>query len=228
MQTLDPATVTGIPEGRLVRMLFEGLLVLDPKTLEPLPGAAESWDVSEDGLTYTFKIRQGAKWSNGDPLTAADFLWSLERFLDPETAAQYAYMMWYVEGAEAFTTEVEGGKPKNSFDTVGIKMLDEYTLEFKLNAPTPFFLELMAFYPMFPVSRRNIEEAQAKYPNSWRREWLKPENIVCNGPYPWSSGASTTASASRRTSCTGTRTTSRSTLSTPSPSSPTRPPSTCT
>ena len=183
VQTLDPATVTGIPEGRLIRMLFEGLLVLHPETLEPLPGSAESWQVSDDGLTYTFQIRKGANWSNGDPLTAADFLWSMERFLDPETAAQYAYMLWYVEGAEAFTTEVENGKAKNGFDTVGIKMLDEYTLQFKLNAPTPFFLELMAFYPMFPVNRRNIEEAKAKYPDSWRREWLKPENIVCNGPY---------------------------------------------
>ncbi|MFT5734615.1 MAG: oligopeptide transport system substrate-binding protein [Paracoccaceae bacterium] len=183
LQTLDPATVTGVPEGRAIRMVFEGLLVSHPESLEPQPGGAESWNVSEDGLTYTFQLRRNAHWSNGDTITAEDFLWSFERFLDPRTAAQYAYMAWYIEGAEAFTTEVEDGAPKNSFDTVAIKKLDDYTLQFKLNAPTPFFLELMAFYPMFPVSRRNIEDAQAKYPNSWRREWLKPENIVCNGPY---------------------------------------------
>lgn len=183
LQTLDPATVTGVPEGRAIRMVFEGLLVSHPESLEPQPGGAESWNVSEDGLTYTFQLRRNAHWSNGDTITAEDFLWSFERFLDPRTAAQYAYMAWYIEGAEAFTTEVENGAPKNSFDTVAIKKLDDYTLQFKLNAPTPFFLELMAFYPMFPVSRRNIEDAQAKYPNSWRREWLKPENIVCNGPY---------------------------------------------
>ncbi len=183
LQTLDPATVTGVPEGRAIRMVFEGLLVSHPETLKPEPGMAETWEVSEDGLTYTFNLRQNAKWSNGDSINADDFLWSFERFLDPRTAAEYAYMLWYVEGAEAFTTEVENGEPKNSFDTVGIKKLDDYTLQLKLNAPTPFFLELMAFYPMFPVNRRNIEEAQAKYPNSWQREWLKPENIVCNGPY---------------------------------------------
>lgn len=183
LQTLDPATVTGVPEGRAIRMVFEGLLVSHPETLEPQPGCAERWEVSEDGLTYTFFLRKDARWSNGDTITAEDFMWSFERFLDPRTAAEYAYMAWYIEGAEAFTTEVEDGAPKNSFDTVGIKKLDEYTLQFKLNSPTPFFLELMAFYPMFPVSRRNIEDAQRDFPNSWRREWLKPENIVCNGPY---------------------------------------------
>ncbi|MEM6675749.1 MAG: peptide ABC transporter substrate-binding protein [Planctomycetota bacterium] len=183
VQTLDPATVTGVPEGRAIRMLFEGLVVSHPETLEPLPGMAERWEVSEDGLRYTFHLRQNARWSNGDPIKAADFLWSYERFLDPRTAAEYAYMLWYVVGAEAFTTEVEDGRPKNAFDSVGIEALDEYTLRFTLNAPTPFFLELMAFYPMFPVCRRNIEEAQERFPDSWRHEWLRPENIVCNGPY---------------------------------------------
>ncbi|QDV08262.1 Periplasmic oligopeptide-binding protein precursor [Planctomycetes bacterium Poly30] len=183
IQTLDPATVTGVPEGRAIRMVFEGLLVAHPKTLEPQPGCAESWEVSDDGLTYTFHLRKNARWSNGDLITADDFMWSFERFLDPRTAAEYAYMAWYIEGAEAFTTEVEDGAPKHSFDTVGIKKLDDYTLQFHLNSPTPFFLELMAFYPMFPVSRKNIEDAKEKYPNSWSREWLKPENIICNGPY---------------------------------------------
>ena len=183
VQTLDPATVTGIPEGRAIRMLFEGLIVSHPETLEPLPGGAERWEVSEDGLEYTFFLRHDARWSNGDVVKAADYLWSFERFLDARTAAEYAYMLWYVVGAEAFTTEVEGGAPKNSFDTVGIKAPDDYTLRITLNSPTPFFLELMAFYPLFPVSRRNIEETRAKFPDSWRHKWLRPENIVCNGPY---------------------------------------------
>ncbi|MEM8712092.1 MAG: peptide ABC transporter substrate-binding protein [Planctomycetota bacterium] len=151
--------------------------------LEPRPGMAKSWQVSEDGRTYTFQIRENARWSDGSDLTADDLLWSFERFLDPRTASKYAYMLWYVEGAEAFTTEVEDGAPRNSFDSVGITKTGEFEIQFQLKAPTPFFLELMAFYPLFPVSRRNIEDAKEKFPNSWRREWLRPENIVCNGPY---------------------------------------------
>ncbi|MEM9802226.1 MAG: ABC transporter substrate-binding protein, partial [Planctomycetota bacterium] len=119
VQTLDPAIVTGIPEGRAVRMLFEGLVVSHPETIEPIPGVAERWEISEDGRTYTFHLRRNARWSNGDAVTAHDFVWSFERFLDPETAAQYAYMLWYVEGAEAFTTDVESGRAKHSFDSVG-------------------------------------------------------------------------------------------------------------
>lgn len=183
VQTLDPATVTGIPEGRAIRMVYEGLLVSHPETLEPLPGVAERWEVSEDGRTYTFHLRQDARWSNGDTVDADDFMWSLERFLDPRTAAEYAYMLWYVTGARAFTTEVEDGAPKNSFDTVGIERVDRWTLRFHLDAPTPFFLELMAFYPMFPVCRRAIEDVKARFPDTWEKEWLRPENIVCNGPY---------------------------------------------
>lgn len=183
IQTLDPATVTGVPEGRMIRMVFEGLVVSHPETLEPLPGVAESWDVSDDGLHYTFHLRKDAKWSDGHAVNAQDFMWSYERFLNAKTAAEYAYMFWYVKGAEAYTTELVDGEPANTFDTVGIKAPDDWTLEFELNAPTPFFLELMAFYPMFPVSRRNIEDAKERFPDSWEREWLKPENIVCNGPF---------------------------------------------
>lgn len=183
VQTLDPATVTGVPEGRAIRMVYEGLLVSHPETLEPLPGMAERWEVSEDRLTYTFRLRQNALWSNGDTVDADDFLWSFERFLDPRTAAEYAYMLWYVTGAKAFTTEVEDGRPRNSFDTVGIERLDRWTLRFQLEAPCPFFLELMAFYPMFPVCRRAIEDMKARFPDTWEKEWLRPENIVCNGPY---------------------------------------------
>ena len=184
VSTLDPATVTGVPEGRVLRAIFEGLVVKHPRTLEPLPGMAQSWELSPDGLRYTFHIRRDARWSSGEPISAQDFLYSFERFLNPETAAEYAYQLWYVKGARAYTTEVgRNGQPLNDFSTVGIRMTDEYTLEMELEAPTTFFLDLMGFYPLFPVNRTNIEEARRRWPNTWRHEWLKPENLVTNGPY---------------------------------------------
>ena len=184
VSTLDPARVTGVPEGRIIKALFEGLVVKHPRTLEPLPGMASSWEVSEDGLVYTFHLREDARWTNGDPVTADDFLYSWERFLHPQTAAGYAYQLWYVVGAEAFTKEVdEDGNPKNAFDTVGIRALDPTTLQVTLKSPTPFFMDLMAFYPMFPVNRRNIEEAKERWPDDWEIQWLQPENLVTNGPY---------------------------------------------
>ena len=114
--TLDPARVTGTPEGRVIRCLFEGLTVKHPETLEPLPGMAESWTISDDGLVYTFNMRRGAQWSNGDPVTAHDFVFSWERFLHPMTAAEYAYQLWYVVGAKEYTTQVDDdGNPVNDF-----------------------------------------------------------------------------------------------------------------
>ncbi|QDU85666.1 Oligopeptide-binding protein OppA precursor [Planctomycetes bacterium Pla163] len=184
--TLDPAVVTGVPEGRILRAIFEGLTVKDPETLAALPGMAESWTISDDGLVYTFKIRENAFWTNGDQLTAHDFVFSWERFLNPLTAAEYAYQLWYVKGAKAYTTTVDPntGAPTLSFDTVGIRAADDFTLEVVLEKPTEFFLQLTGFYPMFPVNERNIAEAMEKYPgDAWKLEWLKPENIVTNGPY---------------------------------------------
>jgi oligopeptide transport system substrate-binding protein len=184
VSTLDPATVTGVPEGRVLYGIFEGLVVKHPRTLEPLPGVAESWELSEDGLTYTFHLREDAFWTNGDPVVASDFLFSYERFLNPRTAAQYAYQLWYAKGARAYSTEVDGeGKPKHSFDTVGVKAPDERTLVIELNDPTPFFLNLLSFYPLMPVNPRNLREAQAAWPETWEAEWLRPENIVTNGAY---------------------------------------------
>ncbi len=104
VSTLDPASVSGVPEGRVMNTLYEGLTVRDPKTAESVPGMAESWDVSEDGRVYTFHLREGARWSNGDPFTAHDFEWSWQRLLHPETAAEYAYQLWYVEGAKHYST----------------------------------------------------------------------------------------------------------------------------
>ncbi|MCZ6597475.1 MAG: peptide ABC transporter substrate-binding protein [Planctomycetota bacterium] len=184
VSTLDPATVTGVPEGRVLYAIFEGLCIKHPQTLEPLPGMAESWEVSADGLSYVFHLRAEARWTNGDAVTAHDFVWAWERFLNPNTGAQYAYQLWYVKGARAYTTEVDDdGQPLHSFEAVGIRAADDLTLVVELEAPTPFFLDIVTFYPLMPVNRRNIEEAQARWPHNWEVAWLRPENLVTNGPF---------------------------------------------
>lgn len=325
IQSLDPHTVTGIPEGRVMRAIYEGLVVKHPQTLAALPGMAESWEVSEDGLHYRFYMRDGAQWSDGTPLDAHDFEYSWRRLVSPETAAEYAYQLWCVEGAEAFTllpddrmyreiddswwqqvapgryrvghtrfagmragadrafpirsddplggpkpthpnssiidwrTSAEppdildgpvklvgGGGPRQinipsnalgdgvrivernttpatdssphaawyeeqwifeievsqqSLADLDLLTADQYrdfawkyrvgvqasadgkTLDVTLREPTPYFLDLCAFYPFFPVSRTAIERAQERWPSSWRIEWLKPEHLVTNGPY---------------------------------------------
>jgi oligopeptide transport system substrate-binding protein len=103
IKTVDPAIVTGQPEGRIIRELFECLVNWHSKTLEPTPGVAREWTVSDDLLTHTFHLRDDALWSDGAPVTAEDFHWSFQRFLHPDTAAEYAYQLWYVEGAEKYT-----------------------------------------------------------------------------------------------------------------------------
>jgi oligopeptide transport system substrate-binding protein len=168
-QSLDPAVVTGVPEGKILRNLFEGLTVPGPKDLKALPGMAESWEISEDGKTYIFHIRKDAKWSNGDPLTAEDFRWSWQRFLEPTTGAQYAELFRFVVGAEDFYK----GKSKD-FSTVGIKTRGPFTLVVQLKNPTPFFLDLAGFYPLYPVHRPSVESDP---------KWNRPGHLVSNGPF---------------------------------------------
>ncbi|MDZ7617190.1 MAG: ABC transporter substrate-binding protein, partial [Patescibacteria group bacterium] len=112
VKTVDPALSTGQPEGRIIWALFEGLCRWHPETLEPIPGAAERWEISADKRTYTFFLRPEALWSDGSPVTAADFRYSLRRFLHPATAAEYGKELWYIENARQFTTrDVAPGDP---------------------------------------------------------------------------------------------------------------------
>src|SRR5262249_41127049 len=108
IKSLDPHNVTGEPEHRILQAVFEGLTRLDAKTLKPLPGVAESWDVSDDKKVYTFHLRKDALWSNGQPVTAHDFVYSGRRFLDPLTAAEYAYQAWYIKNARRYSLGVDG------------------------------------------------------------------------------------------------------------------------
>lgn len=181
--TLDPAAITAVPEGRIVRALFEGLVVRDPRTLEPRPGMAESWEASPDGLEYVFHVRAGASWTNGNPLTAEDFAWSFQRLLDPRTAAPYAAQLFCVRGAREFATDVDArGAPRRSFETVAIRARSS-TLEIGLERPFPRFLDLLACPQFSPVNRRSLEEARAHSATDGQVDWLRPGRLVTNGPF---------------------------------------------
>ncbi|MEP6388540.1 MAG: peptide ABC transporter substrate-binding protein [Halioglobus sp.] len=175
-QGLDPHVVTGVPENKLIRALFEGLAVKNPYTLEPEPGVASSWDFSEDGRVITFHINPDARWSNGDSVTAHDYVWSWGRALDPAMGNLYAYMLFPVNNAQAYATgELE------DFGDVGVKALDDLTLEVTLTEPTPFFLQLMDHYSTFAVHRPTIEKFGKKTDRFTK--WTRVENIVSNGPF---------------------------------------------
>jgi oligopeptide transport system substrate-binding protein len=175
-QGLDPHVVTGVPENHLIRALFEGLAVKNPYTLEPEPGVAESWEFSEDGRVITFHINPAAKWSNGDSMTAEDYVFSWHRALNPAMGNLYAYMLFPVRNAEAYAT----GKLENP-DDVGVKALDKLTLQVTLNEPTPYFLQLMDHYSTFAVHRPTLE----KFGKATDRftKWTRAGNIVSNGAF---------------------------------------------
>ncbi len=177
--TLDPAAVSGIPEGRVMVALYEGLTVRDPKTSEPLPGVAENWEISRDGKTYVFHLRADARWSNGERVSAQDFEWSWRRLLTPETAAPYAYLLRCVRGARAYSRE----PVDRLWAEVGIRAEDVRTLAVELESPTPYFLHLTSFHALFPVHRPTLERARERSPETWQVEWVRPENIVTNGPF---------------------------------------------
>jgi oligopeptide transport system substrate-binding protein len=244
IKSLDPHIVTGEPEHRILQAIFEGLTRLDGKTLKPLPGVAESWDVSDDKKVYTFHLRKDAVWSNGEPVTAHDFVYSGRRFLDPMTAAEYAYQAWYIKNARRYSLGVDGigigdavevelnerppgalqyargevvygklmridgddqfrrfeveadgrqrtfvigdhmGKQHEEpcrqvlldFREVGVKAVDDYTLETTLENPTPYWLDLVIYHALLPVNQKCLETYGSP-------RWTDPENIVTNGAY---------------------------------------------
>ncbi len=169
-QELDPHITSGVSEHRIQQNIFEALVSIHPETLEPIPGDAESWTLSKDGRTYTFKIRNDAKWSNGDAVTAHDYVYAWTRLLKPETAAEYAYQGYYFVNGKEFNT----GKITDP-SKLGFKALDDKTLEVILVHPTPFFLSLLYHHSLLPVHRKTIETHGTK--------WTRPGNIVTNGAF---------------------------------------------
>jgi oligopeptide transport system substrate-binding protein len=260
-RTLDPGVMTGAPEGRIADALFEGLTVRDARTLRPVPGVAERWTVSPDGRTYTFVLREDARWSDGRRVTAHDFVYSWRRLLDPERGAEYAYVLHPVRLAKEYNryaaqADALDGPIRRGFERLraaraagvdvrrwrvflaeyhlddaladtqdpvlrealswrggalepdalerigealrraaarrrqradyavqhfgvdrGVFAIDARTLVVELVAPTPYFLDLTAFYPSFPVPRQRVEAPEHT------GDWFLPDKIVSNGPF---------------------------------------------
>ncbi len=174
---LDPHLINAPPDYHVIHAFFEGLTRLDSRTTEPRPGVAARWEVSPDGLTYTFHLRAGARWSSGDPLTADDFVASFRRALSPGIGSQYTVLFKPVRGAEAYAT----GK-LTDFSQVGFSAPDPRTLVVTLAHPTPFFLALITGNPVwFPVHQPTIE----RYGPFDQRgtNWTRPGRFVGNGPF---------------------------------------------
>jgi oligopeptide transport system substrate-binding protein len=174
-QDLDPQITTGTPEHRLAFVFFEGLVSEDPQ-LNIIPGVAEKWEISSDGLVYTFHLRADAKWSNGDIITADDFVQSYQRMLTPELGAEYAYMLWHVVGAEDYNK----GK-LTDFSKTGFKALDAHTLQLTLHQRTPFLLHKLNHESWLPVPIAIVKKFGGL--KSKNTPWTRPENFVGNGPY---------------------------------------------
>lgn len=165
--TLDPHKATGTWESRILSDAFMGLTQDDPAG-KTIPGMATHWDVSEDGRTWTFHLRE-AVWSDGAPVTADDFVFSLRRILLPETASEYASLLYFIEGAQA----VNEGKAEPQ--TLGVRAVDARTLEIRLVHPAAYLPEVAKHQTMFPVPKHLVEKLG--------EAWVRPENIVSNGPY---------------------------------------------
>lgn len=167
--SLDPAKVVGLPEAQVARDLFEGL-VNQGADGKPEPGVAQSWQTA-DNKRYVFKLRENAKWSNGEPVTAYDFVYSWQRLVDPKTLSPFA---WFAQMAGiANADEIISGKVP--VQKLGVTAPDSHTLVVQLNKPVPFFVNLLANFSLFPVPQKTIE----KYGN----DWTKPENLVGNGAF---------------------------------------------
>ena len=176
VQDLDPQIVNSVSSLNIISALLEGLVAEDPYDLHPIPGVAESWEVSADEKIYTFHLRHNAKWSNSEPVVAQNFVDSYRRILSPALASPVAYMLYPVANAEAFNK----GKIDN-FDQVGFRVLDNWTLQITLTNPTPYFLSLLNHYSWFPVPISTIQKYGPVLERGSR--WTKPGRYVGNGPF---------------------------------------------
>ena len=170
--SLDPGLASDTTSANILLNIMDPLVKLDDD-LEPVPSLAESWEVSEDGKTVTFTLREDGKWTNGDPVTAEDFVYAWKRTISPELAADYAYQFYGIEGAQEYN-----GCEKDCealADKVGVSAVDERTLEVKLTTPQPWFIQQMAHHSFLAVHKATVDQHGEK--------WTEAANIVTNGPF---------------------------------------------
>lgn len=173
---LDPHLATTANDYTVLSALFEGLVAEDPRTLAPVPGVAESWELSADNLTYTFHLRSSARWSNGDTVTARDFLASWKRVLTPSLAADNAYLLYIVQNAESFNK----GQLAD-FAQVGFSAPDDRTVRITLEHPASYFLSLLQHWVWWPVHLPTLEKHGSAYERG--NPWARPGTFVGNGPF---------------------------------------------
>lgn len=176
-QALDPHVTTGTSALSIQMALYEGLVSPHPKTLEPLPAVAESWSRSEDGLRYRFHLRPTARWSDGRPVRAEDFVAAWRRALDPERAMPYAYMLYVLRGAETWHREGPGNPSE-----LGVSAPEPSLLEVELEHPVPHFLSLLLHPSWFPIPS-HILEAAGDADRERVGSWTRTDGFVGNGPF---------------------------------------------
>jgi oligopeptide transport system substrate-binding protein len=180
-ETIDPHKSTGVTENNIENDLFEGLTGFAANG-ELIPGAAEKWEISDDGKTYTFTLRQDAKWSNGDPVTAADFVYSFQRAVNPATASDYAPILDPIVNAGP----IRKGE-QTDLNSLGVSADGDHKLIVKLDNATPYFLGLLRHNIAFPVHKATVDK--------FGEDWTKPGNMVSNGAFmlsEWTPQASLT------------------------------------
>lgn len=168
-ETLDPHKTSLAAEGHILRDMLEGLMIYDAAS-KVVPGVAEKYEISDDGRVYRFTLRANAKWSNGDPVTANDFVFSLRRIMDPATGAKYANILYPILNAEKIN-KGQGAKPEE----LGVKAVNDRTLEITLERPTPYFLELLTHQTGLPVHPASVQRHGS--------DFVRPGNYVSNGAY---------------------------------------------
>jgi oligopeptide transport system substrate-binding protein len=173
---LDPATAFSVTDANILQALFEGLVNCAPDARTIIPGAAQRWEISPDGRTYTFHLRAGLKWSNGDPLTSADFLYSFRRIIEPKLGSEMAIYVDIVAGAQDYREE-----KTSNFSGVGFRAPDPQTFEIILRERAPYLLSLLTLNPFYPVHRPTIERFGAYALRE--ANWTRPGSLVCNGPF---------------------------------------------